>query len=78
MGLLMDRNSWDFSYIRPIYDGFELYRIDRFRTTSDENVELVLGIVAIGFVYCLGLLIHSCTGIIPQEDNTSLLRLVQV
>jgi len=77
MGLLTDGNSWDFHYIRPTDDGFELYTIDRITTSSNENIELVLGIVAICFAYCLGLLIHSCAGIIPKEDNTSLLRVVR-
>jgi len=77
MGVLTDGNSWDFHYIRPTDDVFELYRIAKITTDSKENIELVLGIIAIGFAYCLGLLIHCCAGIIPKEDNTSLLHLVR-
>ena len=44
MGLLTDGNSWDFHYIRPIENGFELYRVPRITTSTADNIQLVLGI----------------------------------
>lgn len=44
MGLLTDGNSWDFHYIKPIQDGFELYRAPRITTATEDNIRLILGI----------------------------------
>ena len=44
MGLLTDGNSWDFHYIKPINNGFELYRAPRITTSTEDNIHLILGI----------------------------------
>lgn len=50
MGLLTDGNSWDFHYIKPVSDGFELYSAPRITTSTAENVKLVLGSI-VGLVF---------------------------
>ena len=77
MGVLTDGNSWDFHYIKPGNDGFELYRAPKITTTTQDNIHLVLGIPIAGFSYPLGLLVHCCAGITPKEDTASLLRIVR-
>lgn len=47
MGLLTDGDSWDFHYVKPISDGFELYRAPRITTSTVDNIQLVLGIAII-------------------------------
>ena len=76
MGLLTDGNSWDFHYIRQIEDGYEIYRVPRISTSTPGNIQLVLGIMVtyLAFLIMLGLLVHCCAGIVPREDETSLLR----
>lgn len=44
VGLLTDGNSWDFHYIKLVDDGFELFRAPRITTSTEDNIQLVLGI----------------------------------
>jgi hypothetical protein len=47
MGLFTDGNSWDFHYIKPIDDGFELYRAPKITTSAEDNIHLILGIAVV-------------------------------
>ena len=44
MGLLTDGNSWDFHYIKPIDDRFELYKAPKITASTEDNIQLILGI----------------------------------
>lgn len=49
MGLLTDGNSWDFHFIKPIDNGFELYRAPKITTSTEDNIHLILGIAVVWF-----------------------------